>query len=248
MNYNKVLIVGASSGIGFHLAELFLKKGYHVGAVGRNMDQLLALKNSFHESLFLLKTDITGKDCLPCIDSLVNEMQGIDYYIHCAAIIFRSKEPEWKTDNEMIATNVVAFTMLIDHIYHHFALKNKGHITIISSIAALRGGASAPVYNASKAFQSSFAEGLFLQSKISNRKIHVLDIKPGYVETKMSQSGKKAFSVSAERSAALIANAILQNKTKEIIPFQWKLLMFFIQAIPTTTLAAVTSWWQRKHK
>lgn len=237
----KILIVGATSGIGLALTELFLNKNFTVVATGRNLEHVNKLKAGYNEKLVIKRLDINEPGCTAEIDEVIREMNGIDYYIHCAAIIHQSNSADWNKDEEMITTNVIAFTHLIDHIFQYFVVKGAGHITIVSSIAALRGGASSPVYNATKAFQSSLAEGLFLQSRLAGKNIHILDIKPGYVQTKMSAGSKGIFTISCEKAAIQIANAILKHKTQIIIPLRWNPIAFLISNMPIKLLAKLTS-------
>ena len=62
-----------------------------------------------------------------------------------------------------------------------------GHLVVITSVGGLRGGGAAPAYNASKAYQINYAEGLRQRAAKSGLPLPVTDIRPGFVATKMAK-------------------------------------------------------------
>jgi short-subunit dehydrogenase len=90
-------------------------------------------------------------------------------------------------ENEAIKTNVTGFAALVNVAMHHFTEKGSGHLVGISSIAALRGGRKSPAYNASKAFESNYLEGLRQKVRKSGLPITITDIRAGFVNTAMAK-------------------------------------------------------------
>src|SRR5436190_1435522 len=79
-----------------------------------------------------------------------------------------------------VDTNVRAYITALNVAWHYFRQRGNGHIVAVTSIAAARGNKTAPAYNASKAFQSNYIEGLRIKSKYENNKIVITELIPGY--------------------------------------------------------------------
>jgi len=95
------------------------------------------------------------------------------------------KGPVFSIENETIKTNVTGFATLVNVAMRHFTAKGSGHLVGISSLAALRCGRESPAYNASKAFESNYLEGLRQKLRKSRLSIIITDVKPGFVDTAM---------------------------------------------------------------
>lgn len=97
-----------------------------------------------------------------------------------------------KIEHDTIQTNVTGFAAFANVAIQYFIEKGTGHLVGISSIASLRGGKESPAYNASKAFESNYMEGL--RQKITGLRLPIIvtDIKPGFVKTDMAK--EKAYS------------------------------------------------------
>jgi len=87
-------------------------------------------------------------------------MGGVDLVVISAGTGHLNDGLDWDLENEAIKTNVTGFAVMANVAMKHFVKRGSGHLVGISSIAALRGGRQAPAYNASKAFESNYLEGL----------------------------------------------------------------------------------------
>tara|TARA_B110000259_G_scaffold62083_1_gene73496 strand:+ start:2861 stop:3178 length:318 start_codon:yes stop_codon:yes gene_type:complete len=83
--------------------------------------------------------------------------------------------------------NVNAFTEIVDWTFNYFKKQEKGHLVAISSIAGIRGSGIAPAYNASKAYQINYLEGLRQRATKTKHLIYVTDIRPRLVDTEMAK-------------------------------------------------------------
>ncbi|WP_207492780.1 SDR family NAD(P)-dependent oxidoreductase [Aridibaculum aurantiacum] len=236
----KVIIIGATSGIGKGLAELYAAKGWSVGITGRRGHLLQEIQQSFPQQVITFCFDITAADNLQHIDELVQRLGGLDLFIYCSGIGEISVQPDWEIDEKVIATNVTACAKAVGHIFNYFVQLGRGQVAIISSIAALRGGSSAPSYNASKAFVSSYAESLNLQAISLGKDIVITDVKPGFVDTSMAKGGGKFWMMPVGKICMQIASAIEAKKRKVVVSKRWRLVAFLMKNLPDTIFIYIT--------
>ena len=194
----KAIVIGSSSGIGRELALVLSQNGYAVCVTGRRLDLLESLQSELPHDSLVRKMDVSDtSSAIDTFNAISKEFGEIDLVVISAGTGFRDPELNWTKDKETIDVNVVGFTAIANTAYHQFRQQGFGHLVSISSVAAIRGGAEAPAYHASKAFVSSYIQGL--QHKIAKSKvpIYVTDIRPGFVDTAMAQ-GDRLFWVQLE--------------------------------------------------
>jgi len=112
-------------------------------------------------------------------------------------------------------------------------MEEQGHgtIAVISSVAGDRGRMSNYVYGAAKGAVSTFLQGL--RNRMSHKGVHVLTIKPGFVDTPMTKDVDKNFLfASAKQVGNGIYNAIESKKDVVYLPPFWKLIMMIIKLVP----------------
>lgn len=184
----KAIIIGATSGIGKGLAMLLADKDYKVGITGRRSGLLNELLTKKPDS-FLTKTiDITDtQTSIEKLNELVLELGGLDLLVISSGTGDINEKLDFEIEKLTIDTNVIGFTAIADWTFKYFEKQKFGHLVAISSIAGLRGGRHAPSYNATKAFQINYLEGLRQKAKNLRTKIYVTDIRPGFVNTDMAK-------------------------------------------------------------
>ncbi len=102
----------------------------------------------------------------------------------------------------------------------------------ISSLAALRGNSLAPAYNASKAFVSTYLQGLRYKVARLGLPITITDIQPGFVDTAMAQSPSLFWVASPEKAAGQIYEAIRRKRKQATITKRWRLFAWFLKLAP----------------
>jgi short-subunit dehydrogenase len=111
------------------------------------------------------------------------------------------------------------------------ATQGHGAIAVIGSVAGDRGRASNYVYGTAKAGLAAFTQGL--RQRLSKSNVQVLLIKPGFVDTPMTQEFKKGFLwASPDQVAKDICRAVEKRKNVLYTPWFWALIMLIIQHIP----------------
>ena len=113
-----------------------------------------------------------------------------------------------------------------------FQALHSGHIVGISSVAADRGRVGNPGYNASKAALATYLEAL--RNRLTRQGVHVLTVKPGFMDTDMLKASPRTFwVVSPEQAARDICIAIKSRKQTIYSLGRWGLVMLVIKHIPS---------------
>lgn len=235
----KIIIVGASSGMGRRMAELYAEKGNMVGITGRRTEMLNEIKRQIPQYVEIESFDVTGPGNINHLESLVAKLGGMDLLVISAGTGEPSEELSREIDNRTIVTNVNGFAEIANWGYNFFEKQGHGHLVAISSVAAIRGGSHAPAYNASKAFQSHYLEGLSLKSDRAKKNIRITCIEPGFVDTKMAKSDKLFWLVPTDKAARQIISAIEKGKRKAYISRRWWLIAKIMKWAPYWLLKRV---------
>ena len=232
MSQQKIIIVGASSGMGRKMAELYAEKEYRVGITGRRSELLEEIMQQYPQQIEIEPFDVTGKENIQHLEGLVKKLGGLDTLIISAGTGEPSKDLNWEIDKRTVDTNVNGFIEIANWAFNYFVNQGCGQLATISSISANRGGSWAPAYNASKAFQSNYFEGLAIKAKKMGRNISVTCIEPGFVATKMAQSDKLFWVVPVDKAARQIIRAIEKRKRKVYISRRWWIIAKLMKWAP----------------
>lgn len=228
----KILIIGASSGIGYEIALQLLEKGCIVGVSGRRIERLEAITSKYPKTCFAQMIDITQEEAASNIDKLIAKMGGIDIFIHSSGIGWANIELQSELEILTAKTNVEGLVRCTTHMFNYFDARKSGHIAVISSIAGTKILGSAPAYSATKRFQRCYVEGLAQLSSIRKSNIIFTDIRPGFVTTDLISGKNYPMQLTAEYAATRIIRAIEKKKRVAIIDWKYSLLVAFWKLIP----------------
>ncbi|HOW59729.1 MAG TPA: SDR family NAD(P)-dependent oxidoreductase [Candidatus Omnitrophota bacterium] len=231
-NQKKAIIIGASSGIGRALAKKLSAEGYLVGLAGRSLEKLQALQAELPGESQVKQIDVRDtREAIHSLRNLIMSMHGVDILVVNAGVLFQNEDFVWHHEEEMIKVNALGFAAMANVGVTYFLSKGSGCLVGISSVACHRGSGRSPSYNASKAFISNYMEGL--RQKLSATAIKVVDIRPGFVDTAMTQGRKGLFGViSPEHAAVFIFNAIQKGRSIAYVPSWWGIVMWFLKRLP----------------
>jgi short-subunit dehydrogenase len=236
----KAIIIGATSGIGKSLAELLIREGYTVGVTGRREELFQSIKTQENNSSVFKKMDVQDLPTLePICNALVSQMGGLDLLIISAGIGEQNKDLNFDIENSVIKTNIQGFTCIADWGLRYFKQQGYGHLVNISSIAGIRGNGIAPSYNATKAYQINYLEGLRLNAHRSNLPICITDVRPGFVDTAMAKGEGLFWVAPVQKAAEQIFEAIKQKKKMVYITKRWRLIGFLLRIMPFSILKRV---------
>lgn len=229
----KAIIIGATSGIGKELARVLAADDYVVGIAGRRTHLLDELKEELHNKAFAKRIDLRDpENAMNQLNELIAEMGGVDLAVISSGVGFINHDLHWPPEKETIEVNVSGCTAMANVFMHHFLSKGIGHLTGISSVAAIRGDGSSPAYNASKAFISNYMQGLRKKVSKSGMPIVITDIKPGFVDTSMARGEGLFWVAPPQKAARQIYNAIKKKKRHAYITRRWRLIGWLLKIMP----------------
>ncbi len=228
----KAIVIGASSGIGAALAKVLGQNGYELGLVARRLELLRQLQAEIPSKSYIKRIDVSQlEQAMPLLQELITEMGKADLIVINSGINARSGDLAWKAESETINVNVLGFVAMANVAINHFLAQGSGHLVGISSIAGLRGSASCPAYNASKAFVSNYLEGL--KHRFRGKNIHVSDIRPGLVDTAMLKGQPGLFWMApAEAAAEQIFQVIQRRQKVAYITRRWAIIAWLLKLAP----------------
>lgn len=183
----KVLITGASGGIGKSLSEKFIENNFKVVFTSSNKDKLEALKISYGKDHFYYYLDLLNSDNLLLnIKKIADENTDINVLINNAGItqdnlLLRMKEQQW---NDVINVNLNSNFYIIKNILPNMIKKRDGKIIGITSVVAATGNPGQANYTASKSGMIGMYKSLAME--VAQRNININLIAPGFIESPMT--------------------------------------------------------------
>ncbi len=236
MTKNAILF-GATSGIGRELAKLLVADGYQVLITGRRLERLKEIQQEQPEHYFIRQHDITDiEDSEKFFDELPEVFSKVDLIIHNSGIMQPNFNLEWSKDEPTLKTNVIGATKIYQLAYNYFKEQGHGHLVGVTSVASIRGNRHVAAYHASKAFQSSYMESLYMKAKRTKKaKIHITNILPGYVDTDIIK-GETFWMAPLDKATKQIYSAIKKRKRKAYITKRWAFVAFMLRVVPTKLL------------
>ncbi|MCE9560401.1 MAG: SDR family NAD(P)-dependent oxidoreductase [Armatimonadetes bacterium] len=230
--FSRAIVVGASSGIGAELVRQLASSGTVVAALGRRMDRLEVLGLEFPELIHPFQHDVTDFRAIPALfQDVTLKLGGLDAIFYVAGVMpeVASDEFNFEKDLAMIQVNDAGAVAWLNQAAMRFAGVGAGTIVGISSVAGDRGRAGQPVYNASKAFLTTYLEAL------RNRLIGVtvVTIKPGPVQSEMTAHlpGHDGF-----MPASVAAELILRKSSRSgehYLKLMHRLIFLILRNIPS---------------
>lgn len=230
----RVVITGASSGIGRALAEAFASRGVKVGIAARNTDRLEALKEKYPDNTLYETIDINNQKAPERLHDLIKRLGGMDLYIHAAGIGYKNPHLDTDTEVRTVETNTVGFARMVSAAYRYFRDRRcGGQIAAISSVAGTKGIGAMAAYSASKRFDSTYLTALEQLNRRQNAGVYFTDIRPGWVRTPLLIDGEKyMMEMSLEEVVPQILEAIIHRRRVAVIDFRWRLLVALWRLIP----------------
>ncbi len=234
----KILIIGANSGMAEASARLWAARGASLHLLGRNAERLSALAADLKLRGAAAATTATfdANDYghhASVLDDAVHKLGGLDIALIAHGTLGDQKAAELDPAVALkeISSNGVSVISLCTILANAMEAQGHGTLAVISSVAGERGRQSNYVYGSAKALVTAFTQGL--RNRLAKKGVHVCTIKPGFVATPMTAHLKQGpLFASAETAAKCIVKAIDGKKDVAYVPGFWAGIMFVIRAIP----------------
>lgn len=192
----KVVITGASSGLGLSFAKTLAEFGADLVLLARRVDRLEFLANDISRlygvEVLPVKCDISvEKDIIDAVHSIKKRFQRVDVLINNAGVACRFPAEDLTLElwNKTMATNLTGTFVMSKHIFSNFMkLQRSGSIINVSSIAAFKAPKDRPTsaYGASKAAVVALTK--HLAAEWGKYNVRVNSLAPGYFPSEMTES------------------------------------------------------------
>jgi len=231
-----MLIIGADSDVAKSAARRFAMKGYDLYLTARTLPKIDSLATDIH---------IRSGRNVKCF-----ELDVLDYARHhsfytelpeqpdavLVAVGYLGNQELAQTDfqeaQKIIHTNFTGIVSVLNMIAEDFQQRKSGTIAAISSVAGDRGRQSNYFYGAAKGALTLYLSGL--RNRMSKHNVHVLTIKPGFINTKMTEGLDlpEKLTASPEQVADDIVRAVQKKKNVIYTLWMWRYIMLIIRHIP----------------
>ena len=241
MTRQKILITGASSGLGAGMARQFAAKGRDLALCARRTERLEELKAELTErhpyiTIAVAELDVNDHEAIPRVfGELSEELGGIDRVIVNAGIGKGWPLGEGKpwANKQTLETNLIAGLAQIETALEMFKKSGGGHLVLISSVlgnTGVPGGKAA--YCASKAGMTSLGESL--RAEYDKGPIRITVIEPGYIESEMTaKAASTMLMVDNETGVRAMVEAIEKEKGRAVVPrWPWAPLTQVLRLLP----------------
>ena len=232
----KIIIIGASSGMGMKIATYFARAGWRVGIAARNEERLRAVRDLFPDRIVYSTIDVTAQEAVKRFENLIEELDGMDILLYAAGTGWYNPELNLGKDEATIGVNVTGFTRIINAAYRYFkatANVSKGRIAAITSVAGVKGLGVSAAYAASKRYQWTYLQAIDQLAHSQHVNVSITDIRPGFVDTPLLEGNHNyPMLMSVDYVAPRIEKAIMQRRRVATVDSRWAVVSGLWSLIP----------------
>ncbi|MGB3179971.1 MAG: SDR family oxidoreductase [Cyclobacteriaceae bacterium] len=236
---SKVLILGATSDMAVAIAKKFASEGYSLVLAARSLEKLEPLEKDLSIRYPEVNVESKAFDARDFVShgSFVQELEekGLPEVSVCVFGYLGDQEAaqtDWSEAMRIIETNYVGAASVLDRLAVAYERHGRGAIVGISSVAGERGRQSNYFYGSSKAAFTAYLSGL--RNRLAPKNVHVVTVKPGFVNTKMIEGmdTPKPLTAQPQEVAKTVYNAVKKSKNIVYTKSVWRPVMYAIKSIP----------------
>jgi short-subunit dehydrogenase len=232
----RVIITGASSGIGAALARHYARSGAVLGLIARRQTALEELAAQLSTPLRIYAVDVRDTTAMRSAAADFLSRHGCPDIVIANAGVSTGTLTEFPEDlaafKDVLDINVVGVVNTFQPFIDPMRRAGQGALVGIASVAGYRGLPGAAAYSASKAAAISYLESVRVELRTNG--VKVITICPGYIATPMTASNPypMPFILNADTAARSIAGIIDRGKTFAVIPWQMAIVARFLRVLP----------------
>jgi short-subunit dehydrogenase len=244
----RILITGASSGLGEGMARRFAAMGRDLALAARRTERLDALQKELLAEHPGIRVETSAldvddpDDVARVIPELADRLGGFDRVIANAGIGKGASVGTGKAwaNRATLATNVLGTHATCEAAMELFRAQGAGHLVLISSVASIRGmRKTRTAYGASKAALNSLAEGI--RSDVYGSQIKITTILPGYIETDLNVGRRGLFTVGLDKGVRSLVDVIEREPARGYVPeWPWRAVAALLPVLPLRVVRRVT--------
>ena len=246
----RVLITGASSGIGKSMAIEFAKRGYDLVLVARDEKRLKEVKNSIGDNVNVDICSIDLNSIFNC-KKVYDKYKDIDILVNNAGfgLFGEFYDNDLDKELEMIDINVKALHTLMSLYLKDMVKRDSGKILNVASIAGFMPGPLMSTYYATKNYVVSLSEGIREELKKKKSNVSISILCPGPVKTNFDDVAGVKFSLKGKNSDDVTKYAIrklLSGKFYIVPGIDIKLLRLISGIVPNSLISKIVYYQQKK--
>jgi decaprenylphospho-beta-D-erythro-pentofuranosid-2-ulose 2-reductase len=233
-----VLLLGATSDIGFAIAKKFASQKYDVQLAARNTEQLKPFQSDieirYEVGCAIHFFDALNFESHQSFYDRLSPKPDVTVYVIGYMNDNRKVVNDWSESLKTINTNYTGAVSILNIIAADYVAKKKGTIVGISSVAGNRGRQSNYIYGSAKSAFTAYLSGL--RNKLFQSNVHVMTVLPGFVYTKMTEhlGLPKFLTAQPEEVANAVYNGVRNKRNVIYVKWFWRWIMFIISAVPET--------------
>jgi decaprenylphospho-beta-D-erythro-pentofuranosid-2-ulose 2-reductase len=234
-----VLLLGATSGIGRHIAAAFARRGHDLLVTGRDADEAGRLARDLE-----LRHGVRAvPDVFDALDTASHPaffrrmLATADGRLVGAVVAFgllgeqEASEHDFEEARAVIDVNFTGAVSILTLVAGHLARRRDGFIVAISSVAGDRGRQSNYIYGSAKGALAIYLQGL--RNRLHRSGVRVVTVKPGFVDTGMTYGLPGMFLLGdPARAGEAVARAVERGRDVVYVPWFWRWIMLVIRLTP----------------
>lgn len=230
----KIVIMGASSGIGYAVAEAFASRGIKVGCASRKTDKFAALQEKYPDMIEYESIDVNQSDAPEKLETLIERLGGMDIYFHVSGIGYENLTLDPQREVDVITTNACGLARMTSTAYRYFRDNGiAGRIAAVTSVAGTNGIGRLSAYSASKKCAQTYLVALEQLAHEEKADISFIDIRPGWVRTPLLFSDVKyPMEMDIDYVVPQIIRAIVRKKRVAVIDWRWDIVVGLWRLVP----------------
>jgi len=231
----RALIIGATSSLAARICHRLAEKNYKLFLVARDAEELEIIKNDlrvrYNAEVITQKLDLSyiTFSAAEFVQNIEEKFRFPDSVFMVAGDMGAADAREENIER-VTKINYLQPAKILEIIAEKMGNRERGRIIVISSVAGDRGRASNYIYGSAKAALSTFASGL--RNKFSHDNVHIMTVKPGFLDTPMTYGMHSPLIWSRDKAAKTIIKAMRRKREVIYVPFFWRYIMLIIKLIP----------------
>ena len=231
----KILITGASSGIGAELARQYANSENELVLLARREQKLQILHDDLKDKCKNIEIIVADVTDFKVLQEKIEAMGIVDMVILNAGVSLGHNSDKIPTIDEfqnLYDVNVLSNHAILEVLLPKFKAKKSGKIVFISSLASLFSMPSSKVYSSSKRALNAYAEGV--RYKYKKDGIKVLTLLPGFIKSELTDKNKfkMPFILDTQEGVSKIKNAIEKDKEFYAFPLRFYLIISTLNLLP----------------
>ena len=230
----KILITGASSGLGSEFARQYASLDNELVLLARREQNLLSLKDELQENCKNIEIIVADVTDFVSLQKKIKSMDAVDMVVLNAGVSLGHADtiPTINEFKNLYDVNVLSNHAILEILLPKFKAKGRGKVVFISSLASLFSMPSSKVYSSSKRALNAYAEGI--RYKYNKYGIKVITILPGFIKSELTDKNdfNMPFFLQTGDAVKRMINAIQKNKRIYAFPLRFYLIIRLLNLLP----------------